>query len=286
MIVEKGSIEKFLIWFFYQIFGVRERTEGCVFNHLSFQYHVSTIVEAWLFPSRSQSKNFSFEQTFRLKRCRFSSMQQKVDGTKVPKGAMIFDSTRYSNSIFSEISGSICCIKISIDSFWSCHKSNDWIKSIGLVSPMNVSIENSINVEKESIEKFLIWFMYQNFDVRERTEGCVLNHVGFQNYVSTLVEARNFPSRSQSKNISFEQTFRLKRCRFSSLQEKPGDPKVPKVSMNFGLSLYSNSFFSESSSANCSIKTSIDFFGVVTNQSIKSNQLVWFLPSTCQSKAL
>ena len=115
---------------------------------------------------------------------------------------------------------------------------------------------------------------------------CFFNHVGFQNHVSTLVEARNFPSRSQSKNISFEQTFRLKRCRFSSLQQKPDDPKVPKVSMNFGLSLFSNSFFSESSSSNCSIKTSIDFFGVVTNQSIKSNQLVWFLPSTCQSKAL
>ena len=113
-------------WILVSKFWCPKRTEGCVFNHLGFQYHVSTLVETWFLPSRSQSKNFSFEQTFRLKRCRFSSLQQKVDGPKVPKGAMIFDSSRYSNSIFSEISGSICCLKISIDFFWSCHKSIDW----------------------------------------------------------------------------------------------------------------------------------------------------------------
>ena len=125
IIVEKGSFEKFLIWFLYQIFDVRKRTEGCVPNHLGFQNHVSPLVEARFFLLRSQSKNFSFEQTFRLKRCRFSSFRQKADGPKFPKGAMIFDLSRCSNSIFSDISGSICCIKISIEFFWSSHKSND-----------------------------------------------------------------------------------------------------------------------------------------------------------------
>ena len=154
IIVEKGSFEKFLIWFLYQNFNVRKRTEGYVLNHLGFQNHVSTLVEAWFFPSWSQSKSFSFEQAFRLKRCRFSSLQQKPDGPKVPKVFMNFGLSRYYNSIFSEFSGSICCIKISIDFFWSCHKSIDQIKSIGLVSPINVSIESSIIVEKNPLTSF------------------------------------------------------------------------------------------------------------------------------------
>ena len=116
-VLVQDSIEKFLIWFLYQLFDVRKRTEGCVLNQLGFQNHVSTLVEARFFPSRSQLKNFSFDQTFRLKRCWFSSFQQKAEGPKVPKCAMIFDLSRCSNSIFSEISGSICCIKIWIEFF-------------------------------------------------------------------------------------------------------------------------------------------------------------------------
>ena len=123
-VLVQDSIEKFLIWFLYQIFDVRERTECCVLNQLGFQNHVSTLVEARFFPSRSQLKHFSFDQSFRLKRCWFSSFQENADGPKFPKGAMIFDSSRCSNSIFSEISGSICCIKIWIEFFfWSCHNS-------------------------------------------------------------------------------------------------------------------------------------------------------------------
>ena len=174
-----------------------------------------------------------FEQIFRLKRCRFSSLQQKPDGPKVPKVSMNFGWSRYYNSIFSEFSGSICCIKISIDFFLelsqinrfkisgifllhqkpSCTKvpkndfhtelteSSNLLFCVGtrLVSPINVSVESSINVEKGSFEKFLVWFLYQVFGVRKRTEGCVLDHLGFQNHVSTLVEAWFLPSRSQSE---------------------------------------------------------------------------------------
>ena len=74
-------------------------------------------------------ENKYFEQTYRLKVCRFSSLQEKPDGPKFPKGSMNFDLSRYSNSIFSEFSRSSCCIKISIEFFWSCHKSIDWKSS-------------------------------------------------------------------------------------------------------------------------------------------------------------
>ena len=92
---------------------------------LDFQNHVFPLVEGWFLPSRSQSKRFSFEQTFTLERCRFSSLQQKPDGPKVPKVSLNFGLSRCSNSIFSEFSGSICCILISIEFSWSCHKSID-----------------------------------------------------------------------------------------------------------------------------------------------------------------
>ena len=94
-----------------------------VLNHLDFHNDVSPLVEAWFLPSRSRSKRFIFELTFKLKRCRFSSLQRKPDDPKVPKVSMKFGLSRFSNSIFSEFSGSICCIKISINFFWSCRKS-------------------------------------------------------------------------------------------------------------------------------------------------------------------
>ena len=147
--------------------------------------------------------NKYFEQTFRLKICRFSSLQQKPDGPKVPKVSMNFGLSGYSNSIFSELSDSICCIKISIEFFgvvkinrlksgrffvapetWLYQSSKtdfhtelnessnlNFCVATRLVSLINVSVESSIIAEKGSIEKFLIWFLYQNFDVRKRTEG-------------------------------------------------------------------------------------------------------------------
>ena len=182
-----------------------------------------------------------FEQAFRLERWRFSSLQQKSDGPKVPKVSMNFGLSRYCNSICSDFSSSICCIKISIEFFGVVTNQSIKKESVfllhqkpgstkvpktdfqtemteysnlifcvapRLVPPINVSVENPTVVVQDSIENFLIWFLYQNFDVRERTEGCVLNHLGFQNHVSMLVEARFFPSRSQLKNFSFEQTFK------------------------------------------------------------------------------
>ena len=96
-----------------------------VLNHLDFQNHISPLVEAWFLPSRSQSERFCFEQTFSLERCRFSSLQQKPDGPKFPEVSMNFGLSRYYISTISEFSGSICCIKLSIEFFWSCHKSID-----------------------------------------------------------------------------------------------------------------------------------------------------------------
>ena len=264
--------------------------------------------------------NKYFEQTFRLKVCRFSSLQQKPDGPKFPKVSMNFGLSRCSNSIFSEFSGSICCIKISIEIFWSCHKSIDW-KVVGFFVASETWLYQSSknwfsywvdwNCKLDIMRSYTFGFSHQRvsrklYDCREGFDWevfklilvlkywcpkthwklSILNHLDFQNHVSPLVEAWFFPSRSQSKRFSFEQTFRLERSRYSSLQQKPEGPKVPKVSMNFSLSRYPNSIFSEFSGSNCSIKTSIDIFRVVTNQSIRSNQSVWFLPSTCQSKAL
>ena len=266
--------------------------------------------------------NKYFDQTFRLKVCRFSSLQQKLDGPKFPKVSMNFGLSRCSNSIFSEFSGSICCIKISIEIFWSCHKSIDW-KVVGFFVPSETWLYQSSknwfsywvdwNCKLNILRSYPFGFSHQRvsrklYDCREGLDWDVfkmilvlkfwcpkthsmflfLNHLDFQNHVSPLVEAWFLPSRSQSKRFSFEQTFWLERCRFSSLQQKPDGPKVPEFSMKFSLSRHPNSIFSEFSfsGSNCRIKTSIDFFKVVTNQSIKSNQSVWFLPSTCQSKAL
>ena len=100
-------------------------------------------------------------------------MHQKPGCTKVPKNDFHTELTESSNLLF--------CVPTR------------------LLSPINVSVESSIIVEKGSFEKFLLWFLYQNFDVRKRTEVCVLNHLGFQNHVSTLVEAWFLPSRSQSE---------------------------------------------------------------------------------------
>ena len=109
-------------------------------------------------------------QINRLKSSRFFLLHQKPGCTNVPKTDFHTEFTESSNLIF--------CV------------------ATRLVSPINVSVDSSILVEKGSTEKFLNWFLYQIFDVRKRTEGCVLNHLGFQNHVSPLVEARFFPLRS------------------------------------------------------------------------------------------
>ena len=123
---------------------------------------------------------------------------------------------------------------MSIEFFWSYHKSIDWTVvgfllhqkrdwnkvpktdfhteltetsnlifcvATRFVSPIKVSVGNPTVLVQDSTEKFLIWFLYQIFDVQESTECCVLNQLGFQNHVSPLVEAWFLPSRSQSETI-------------------------------------------------------------------------------------
>ena len=238
--------------------------------------------------------NKYFDQTFRLKVCRFSSLQQKLDGPKFPKVSMNFGLSRCSNSIFSEFSGSICCIKISIEIFWSWHKSIDW-KVVGFFvaseSWLYQSSKNWFsywvdwNCKLDILRSYPFGFSHRRvsrklYDCREGFDWevfklilvlkywcpkthlmlLILNHLDFQNHVSPLVEAWFFPSRSQSKRFSFEQTFRLEGCQYSSLQQKPEGPKVPKVSMNFSLSRCSNSSFSGFSGSICCIRISIEVF--------------------------
>ena len=264
-------------------------------------------------------ENKYFEQTYRLKVCRFSSLQEKPDGPKFPKGSLNFDLSRFSNSIFSEFSRSICCIKISIEFFWSYHKSIDW-KVVGFllhqkrdwnnvpktdfhtelpetsnlmfcvatrfVSPIKVSVGNPTVLVQDSIEKFLIWFLYQIFDVQESTECCVLNQLGFQNHVSPLVEAWFLPSRSQSETIILNRRLGWKYVDFLPCNGNLMIRRFQKVQWYLIhldiLTQFSRNFLVRFVAS----RFQLNFFGVVTNQSIKSNQSVWFLPSTCQSKTL
>ena len=115
-IVEEDSIERFFI-FWNKILILWKRTEVSFFNHVDYENHISPWVEAWFFPSRSQSELFDFWQTFRLKNCLVSSLQLKPDAPKFPKGAIIFDLTRCSNSILPKFTCLICSITIPTDIF-------------------------------------------------------------------------------------------------------------------------------------------------------------------------
>ena len=78
------------------------------------------------FPIEVSIEKLQFWADFSVEKMSIFFLLTETDCPKVPEGAMIFDLSRCSNSIFSENSGSICCIKISIEFFWSCHKSIDW----------------------------------------------------------------------------------------------------------------------------------------------------------------
>ena len=104
-------------------------------------------------------------------------LHQKRDWNKVPKTDFHTELTETSNLIF--------CV------------------ATRFVSPIKVSVGSPTVVVQDSIEKVLIWFLYQIFDVRERTECCVLNQLGFQNHVSTLVEARFFAIEVSIETLQF-----------------------------------------------------------------------------------
>ena len=157
----------------------------------------------------------------------------KIDGPKFPKVSMNFGLSRYSNSIFSEFSGSICCIKISIEFIWSCHKSIDW-KVVGLFVSSETWLYQSSknwfsdwvdwNCKLDILRSYPFGFSHQRVNrklyiCREGIDWevfnlilvikywcpkthwrfLVLNHLDFQNHVSPLVEAWFLPSRSQSE---------------------------------------------------------------------------------------
>ena len=86
-----------------------------VWNHFDLQKNVSPSVEGRFLPLWSQSKEFIFEQSFRWKNCRFSSLQQQLDSAKIPEDAMNFDLSRYPYSIFSKTTGAIFFVMIPVD---------------------------------------------------------------------------------------------------------------------------------------------------------------------------
>ena len=144
---------------------------------------------------------------------------------------------------FSEFSGSICCIKISIKFFWSCRKSIDW-KVVGffVVASETWLYQSSKNwfsywvdwiFKLDILHSYPFGFSHQR--VSQKLCNCregidykifhlipvlkywcpkthwkylALNHLDFQNLVSPLVGAWFLPSRSQSRIFSFEQTFK------------------------------------------------------------------------------
>ena len=181
-----------------------------------------------------------------------------------------------SNSIFSKLSGSNCCLKVPIGflEFWKINR----LKSIwfflrqnpgctkvsktdfdtdltfpsnfifcvatGLVSPINVSVKSSTVVVEGSKEEFFNFILeLKSWCPETHWRFLVLNNIDFQIIVSPVVEAWFLQSRSRSTKIVFELTFSLKRCQFSSLQQKPDGAKVSKDAMHFDLSRFSKSIF-------------------------------------------
>ena len=78
--------------------------------------------------------------------------------------------------------------------------------------------------------------------LRKRSGVFFLNHLDTAKHVLPWVQARFFPSMSQSEVFNFLQTIRLKKCRNSSLLLMPDGPKIPKSAVTFDLSRCSNSF--------------------------------------------
>ena len=250
-----------------------------VLNNIDFQINVSPVVEAWFHPSRYYSEVFNFWQTSRLKSCQLFSLQQKPDGRKNPKGAMFFDLTRWSNSVFSEATGSISWIKTPSDFFvivtnqsnkkqsivflasesWLFQCSKNWIWwwlnlifkldilcSYRVRFPIIKRVKNSTVLEESSIRSFFIWVpASRSWCPKTLWRFVGLNYLNLQSHVPPYVEVWFGPSKCQRKSYHLRQTFRKKRCRFSSFQQKPDGSIVPKGAMNFDLSRYWNSIFSK-----------------------------------------
>ena len=171
-VLEESSIRKFFIW----VLASRSWCPKTLWrfvslNYLNLQSHVPPHVEVWFVPSKCQRKSYHLRQTFRMKRCRFSSFQQKPDGSIVPKGAMNFDLSRYWNSIFSKTTGFILQTRrLKNSRFYSLRQKPDstkvpkfafcfgitcysnlifWVAT-GLDSPIFVPIEIHLHVEEDS----------------------------------------------------------------------------------------------------------------------------------------
>ena len=94
--------------------------------------------------SRFHSNFFGVVTNQSIKKYQVFLLHQKPGRSKVPKTVFHTELTVSSNLIF--------CV------------------ATRLVSPISVSVERSMIVDKGSIEKFLIWFLYWNIDVQKRTE--------------------------------------------------------------------------------------------------------------------
>ena len=82
-VVVEGSVEEFFFILALKSWCPETHWRFLVLNNIDFQIIVSPVVEAWFLQSTSRSTKIVFELTFSLKRCRFSSLHQKLDGSKV-----------------------------------------------------------------------------------------------------------------------------------------------------------------------------------------------------------
>ena len=213
---------------------------------------------------------------------------------------MNFDLTRCSNSIFSKFICLICSIKVPIDFFGVMTNQSNQYQSIVFLASQSWLYQSSRNCfwywlhwifKLHILRSYRLGFSHQR--VSRKLYSCsggfgwgvffhscikilmsgnalkvlVMKNIIFQTKVFPLGEVWFLQSRSHSTKIVFELTFSLKRCRVSSLQQKPDGAKVSKDAMHFDLCRYSKSNFSEV--LICCIKAPIDLYGVLTNQSIE-----------------
>ena len=199
----------------------------------------------FMFQLLHQDPNWIFmklSQINRLKSGPFRLLHQNLDCTKVRK--LILMMTCFSNLIF-------CA-------------------ATGLVSPINVLIASPIVVVEDSIEEFFYFdsciailmsgnaLMVFSFESRRSSKKIFSVSTGLNSSIKVSIE----------KKI-LELTFSFKKCRLSSCYKilmVQNFQKVQCIMISLGIQ---NSFSSENFRLICCMKTPIEFYGVVTNQSIK-----------------
>ena len=292
--VEEDSIEKFLLLILALKVWYSGNALEFSFWITSIRYCKTcfAVSRGLIFSVKVSIRSFNFLQTIGLKKCRSSSLQMKPDGPKIPKSAVTFDLSRCSNSISPTLQVWIVVSRsqsISLE-LWQISRRKS-SRMCFLHQNSDCTKVSKTDFHGDLIFKLYILRSYRFGFSHQRVNRKLYNYSGefdwrffyFDSCITILMSGNaqmvfSFESRRSSekcfsvsrglifsikvsieKKIIFVLTFRLERCHFSSLQQKPDGPKVPKVSMNFGLSRYSDSIFSDLSGSICCIKISIEF---------------------------